>query len=429
MTDHLSSLSRFLQSPLRILAIVLAVIFTVEFSIMIALPYMFPEKLKDPFRATVDAILLTVISAPILWWVIIRPLRQIALQEHARSETIVSNAGEGIMTFNHRGVIESINRTAADLFLRTPEELLGKQLRTFFRDSLPVLDSTLKEHRIDGVQAGGSIVPLSITVTDFPSGDNKLYIALIRDLTEAQRSEAERINNARETEALRAQQMKTLAELATGVAHEVRNPLTSIKMLIQVNRVKLAKTGVPAEDLELVEHEIRRMERSVNSLLEYARPVEAELREFALQDAIATVVQLTQGRCAKANVTVHLTAPNDPVLIYGDKPQIQQLLLNLTLNALDAMPAGGEIRYTVAIRESDVQLLVEDTGHGIAPEVLGKLFSPFVTTKPQGVGLGLGICRRIAEMHHGTLSGTNLADGGAQFGLFLPRTACQSAES
>jgi signal transduction histidine kinase len=220
--------------------------------------------------------------------------------------------------------------------------------------------------------------------------------------------------------------MATLAQLATGVAHEIRNPLTSIKMLIQVNRDKFATNGLPTGDMDLVEQEIRRMERSVNSLLEYARPEQGELVEFELQTTIEKTARLISGQCSAQNVRLDLSLPPAPLRIFGDPSQIQQLLLNLSLNGLDAMPSSGTLTMTAEANESNAIITVSDTGHGIRDDVLDKLFAPFVTTKPNGVGLGLGICRRIAEGHAGQLTGSNVDSGGAQFYCVLPLVA-QSA--
>ncbi|MEZ5943044.1 MAG: ATP-binding protein [Planctomycetaceae bacterium] len=239
-------------------------------------------------------------------------------------------------------------------------------------------------------------------------------------ITAAKRAEGERLLLARETEALRAQQMATLAQLATGVAHEIRNPLTSIKMLVQVNRAKFAEEGLPTADLDLVEHEIRRMERSINSLLEYARPDEAEFAVFSMQDVVQRTRQLIEGQRSAQGIGLELDIEEAPIHVCGDAAHIQQLLLNLALNAIDAMPQGGTLSIRVERSADQCQVVVADTGAGIDPAVQEKLFSPFVTTKPNGVGLGLGICRRIAESHRGSLTGKNRATGGAEFRITLP---------
>ncbi len=238
----------------------------------------------------------------------------------------------------------------------------------------------------------------------------------------AKQAEQERVTMARESEALKAQQMMTLAQLATGVAHEIRNPLTSIKMLIQVNKDKFAEEGLPTDDLELVVHEIRRMERSVNSLLEYARPERSEFAKFTIQKIIRNTAQLIESRCSTQNIELVINLPEIPATIEGDSAQIQQLLLNLMLNALDAMPEGGKLTLEVSQSQETYEIIVRDTGTGIAPAVESRLFSPFVTTKDNGVGLGLGICKRIAEMHQGTLTGMNRQIRGAEFCLTLPIT-------
>ncbi|WP_186775891.1 sensor histidine kinase [Rubripirellula tenax] len=242
-------------------------------------------------------------------------------------------------------------------------------------------------------------------------------------ISAAAATEAERLTMARETEALRAQQMTTLAQLATGVAHEIRNPLTSIKMLIQVNRGKFADGGLPTDDLELVEQEIRRMERSVNSLLDYARPEQGELSVFPIQTVIRKTVQLINGRCQSSGVKLAVDCDDEPITIDGDPAQIQQLLLNLSLNALDAMPSGGELTIAAKTTGGQLELSVADSGEGIRDDMLAKLFTPFSTSKPTGIGLGLGICRRIAVSHGGTLTGANRVTGGAEFKLVLPISA------
>jgi signal transduction histidine kinase len=129
---------------------------------------------------------------------------------------------------------------------------------------------------------------------------------------------------------------------------------------------------------------------------------------------------LISGRCALQHIELEIDAPKNPLKIVGDAAQIQQLLLNLSLNALDAMPSSGRLNIAVATQDSLLRIKVRDTGAGIQPAMLDQLFTPFSTTKPNGVGLGLGICRRIAEAHHGILVGCNQPEGGAEFVLTIP---------
>jgi len=416
-----------LRSPAWILGIVLILVFTVETAVMLVLPYLMPQFLGETGKAVLDALLLTLVCAPVLWWVIIGPLRRIAIQEHQRSETIVANAGESILTFDYNGSIMSCNRAGTDLFGIAAETLIGRSIRLAIPE-LPFQFAKLpSEYRLSALRPDGERFPVQVSVSEYPSESQELCIAIIRDLTASEQGEQSRIMMARETEALRAQQMATLAQLATGVAHEIRNPLTSIKMLIQVNRAKFADEGLPTDDLELVEQEIRRMERSVNSLLDYARPEKSEFAKFAIQDVIRRTVQLIDGRCESQKVRLQVTASSTPISLVGDAAQIQQLLLNLALNSLDAMPSGGTLDIGVTQNGSIVEVAVSDSGTGLDAKILGKLFTPFVTTKVNGVGLGLGICRRIAEAHNGALSGSNQATRGAQFRLTLPIVSDESA--
>lgn len=420
MSNRVSALSSILRSPARILGIVLLLVFMAEVGVMFLLPHVMPSFLGESGTAIVDAVLLTLVCAPVLWWVIISPLRRIAIQEHHRSETIVANASEGILTFDRNGIIVSCNRASTELLGVGTADLVGRSTKSRIPNFPNSFDLLPSEFRLSASRPNGESFPIQVSVSEYPSESRQLRIAIIRDLTVSEQAEQERLTMARQTEALRAQQMATLAQLATGVAHEIRNPLTSIKMLIQVNRHKFAEEGLPTDDLELVEQEIRRMERSVNSLLDYARPEQGETKTFPIQDAIRRTVQLIDGRCDSQSVKLTVDSMDEPILIDGDATQIQQLLLNLSLNSLDAMPTGGELTIGVALNESQVEISVSDTGEGISESMIGKLFVPFSTSKPNGVGLGLSICRRIAQSHDGTLVGSNGANGGAQFRLSLP---------
>lgn len=420
MRSRIHAFARILNHPWRILGIVLAVVFAIEVGVMLVLPILLPDFVKEPFGAFIDATLLTAISAPVLWWIIIGPLRRIAIAEQIRSETIVSNAAEGIITTDRAGKVLSINQAAVDLFVCQSDEVIGQPLSMFVRDIEYRVTDVNQPVQYDGIRFSGDEFPAALSISQIPSESGPNFVVIIRDLTESRRSEEQRMVAAREKEALRAQQMATLAQLATGVAHEIRNPLTSVKMLIQTNRSQLQQDGLPSEDLELVEQEIRRMERSVNALLEYARPPASERKRTSLETVLERTRTLLEGRARSQDVDIQLSSKTRPVEVFTDPEQLQQLFLNLSLNALDAMPSGGTLRFEVNSLDGEALVEVTDSGTGIDANIIDDLFTPFVTSKKNGVGLGLGICRRIAEDHGGRLDGGNRPKGGASFALYLP---------
>ena len=220
---------------------------------------------------------------------------------------------------------------------------------------------------------------------------------------------------------LRAEQMMAIGQVAAGVAHELRNPLTSIKGLIQVNLRELGSHGLPVEDFEVIEHEIRRMEKTLQTFLDFARPPKPERRQQNIATIVDRVMALVGGRARKQQVALRFLQPESLVLAEVDSDQIQQLLLNLILNALDAMPQGGTIDVDLRLpRDGFLEIYVRDTGPGIAPDIVPKVFETFVSSKETGVGLGLPLSRRIAEDHGGTLTAYNLPQAGACFLLRLP---------
>jgi signal transduction histidine kinase len=220
---------------------------------------------------------------------------------------------------------------------------------------------------------------------------------------------------------LRAEQMMAIGQVAAGVAHELRNPLTSIKGLVQVNLRELESRGLPSEDLTVIEHEIRRMEKTLQTFLDFARPPEPHRRRHDLGKIVERVLALAGGRARKQQVALRFLKTPMPVEAEVDGDQIQQLLLNLVLNALDAMPQGGTVEVDLRpARDGFVELYVRDTGPGIAPHILPKVFETFVSSKETGVGLGLPLSLRIAEDHGGSLFAFNLPVSGACFLLRLP---------
>lgn len=219
-----------------------------------------------------------------------------------------------------------------------------------------------------------------------------------------------------------AEKMSAVAQIATGVAHELRNPLTAVKMLVQTQREQPQVCAALAEDLTIIEDEVRRMERSIQTFLDFARPRAPERRPLDPADIVCRTFALLEPRARNQQVSFELLKPDSPLTVQADSEQLLQLLLNLCLNALDAMPDGGSLVVELQQVDRVVRILVRDTGPGIDAQVLARLFQPFVTSKETGVGIGLVICERIAQAHRGRLRGENPGSG-ACFTLELPASS------
>lgn len=222
----------------------------------------------------------------------------------------------------------------------------------------------------------------------------------------------------REREVLHSEQLAAVGQLAAGVAHEIRNPLTSINMLIQAGREDAS--GLPAEDLTVIEQEIRRMDRSLQVLLDFARLPKPQRSDQDIKSIAARTLDLIRGRATKQGVELKLTSSGGSTRIHADGEQLQQVFVNLSLNALDLMPSGGTLEIAIHRGRDAIEVKVLDTGPGILPEMMPKLFEPFYSSKETGVGLGLVISRRIIEEHGGELNAANRIGGGACFTFVLP---------
>ncbi|HEV3257937.1 MAG TPA: ATP-binding protein [Gemmataceae bacterium] len=231
---------------------------------------------------------------------------------------------------------------------------------------------------------------------------------------------AERLQR-QQRDMLRAEQLSAVGQLAASVAHEVRNPLTAVKMLVEVALRGQNRKALTVDDLQVIYREIVRLEQTVQGFLDFARLPTPRRTPTDLRQLVSQAVELVQARARQQQVEVAVDCPVEPVTVHIDRGQFSTVLVNLLLNALDAMPRGG--RLAVRLEASPllgVTLDVTDSGSGIAAEVADRLFTPFTSTKPTGTGLGLSISRRIVEEHGGRLTAGNRPEGGARFTIALP---------
>lgn len=217
----------------------------------------------------------------------------------------------------------------------------------------------------------------------------------------------------------RADRLSALGQLSAGLAHEIRNPLGSLKGAVQILKREELPANTRDEFATMADSEVVRLEKLVTSFLEFARP---NLPQRTLLDAallLESVAQLASETARMANVSIQV-APEPADSIAVDAEQIRQVLLNLVLNAVQAMPNGGHI--TLGSRQTNGCLLltVSDEGCGIPEEVLDHIFDPFFTTRAEGTGLGLSIAYQIVNGHGGQISAQNNPGGGATFTLSLP---------
>lgn len=229
-----------------------------------------------------------------------------------------------------------------------------------------------------------------------------------------------------ERDALRAEQLAWVGQMAAGLAHEVRNPLMAIKLLVQATVERRGGGVFRQRDLQVLEEEIVRLEHIVSGFLDFARPPRPDPRPVDVADLARRAAEGVAARAELQAVRVRVEAAAGPAVVSADPNQLRQILFNLLFNALDAQPDGGHVTVRVGINPTPADqpvllVAVEDGGPGLPAELGERVFEPFVSTKESGMGLGLSICRRIAESHGGGLSVVS-TDRGATFTLRLPLT-------
>ncbi len=251
--------------------------------------------------------------------------------------------------------------------------------------------------------------------------------SMYQELKHFSRQMEERIQKTtadlRKTEAqlIRSEKLAALGQLAAGIAHEIRNPLTSINILIHSLRERLPSENSLQEDIKVIEEEIHRMNEIVDQFLRFAKPSSPFLEKTDVLSIFEETLQLLRPQIEKQRIVVEKEFQALP-MIQMDPEQMKQAMLNLLLNAIQAMPEGGQLTLKGQNSKEGqwIHLFIEDSGMGISLEDVDKLFDPFFSTKEGGIGLGLSITHRIIDQHHGKIEVESTPEKGTIFTVWLP---------
>jgi len=218
----------------------------------------------------------------------------------------------------------------------------------------------------------------------------------------------------------RADRLSAIGQLAAGLAHEIRNPLASIDGAAEVLDLAGDQPELRKETVGIIRKECSRLNRLLTSLLDFARPRHPERREVDLSRVLDSVIGLV-GHSAGKGLRFHKETSGHAPMLLGDEEQLTQVMLNLTINAAQAMPEGGDVWLTINQRDDGILVEIRDQGTGIPDEHMDKIFDPFFTTKDTGTGLGLSVVHQIVTQHGGTVSVSRNGDKGTTFSLFFPQ--------
>jgi two-component system sensor histidine kinase HydH len=219
----------------------------------------------------------------------------------------------------------------------------------------------------------------------------------------------------------RADRLAAIGNLSAGLAHEIRNPLASIEGAAGILEGGQITEDQRLEFLGIIKRECRRLNRLLGNLLDFARPRAPQRQKMGVGPLLDSIIGLVAHAAENGKIRLHKDVVPADATLNGDGEQLKQVILNLVLNAMQAMPDGGEIRLAARFQQADLLIEVSDQGCGIEPENLDKIFNPFFTTKEQGTGLGLAVAHQIVSQHGGILRARNNPDRGMTFSILLPR--------
>lgn len=377
-----------------------------------------------------------------------RHLLEIRLrQNEARLKTLLDTAIEGILTVDERGRVEVANKAAARLFGFKPGELEGRDTQSLLlAEGRPLNPSRLLRLALTGggqnlegtdalvgIRPDGSLFPVDLSVGRYQDG-NPHFTCVLRDMTERRRTEQlmrekeDRLKQ-QESELVHMQRLTTAGELTAMMAHEINQPLGAIAnylggIQLRFSAVLKAHAGLQdaiAESLRLAQ----RASDIIQTIRGLVRPRTDGRKAIDLLALVSETLSLLGPELERRHIELVTWFPQSLPPFIAQRIQLQQLLLNLILNAAEAMAETpvGQRRLVIAMRvlaDSRVEISLSDTGHGLTSEQAQRIFQPFVTSKSDGIGLGLSICKSIVEAHGGEIEAQSEAGKGATFAVRLP---------
>ncbi|WP_231514810.1 ATP-binding protein [Oceanobacillus salinisoli] len=338
------------------------------------------------------------------------PLTVLDWIENNQSEVIIVCDANGKIIFVSSSIERLLGYKKDELIGTYWHELLTAEESKYISKSYENIENINQCFTIGLIHKNGeqmSTECLLCKVMDNP--DKKAYYALtLKDLTE--RKEAEEM-------LVRSEKMSVAGQLAAGVAHEIRNPLTSIKGFLQ-----LLQAGVNRKEeyYKIMIEEIEKMEKITSELLFISKPMTDLKRIESVLEMIEDTVSLLQTQAKLNNIEIVVKQPITES-VYCDKSQIKQVLINIVKNAIEAMGQSGEITISTHTTNDNISIHITDEGPGIPEEIIHKLGEPFFTTKKNGTGLGIMISKQILEEHHGSLEIMQNKDKGSTFKLNFPK--------
>ena len=340
-------------------------------------------------------------------------------------QALFNCAGDGIfildLTEGQEGQIISANPAAAVMHGFRVDELLQMNVADLCVGGMCpermqcALAGTWDQYEVDRLRKDGTVFLAEVSLGLLEMKEKKYAILFSRDITQRKREEEE---------LQRAHHLAVVGEMAAGLAHEIKNPLAGIKVSLEVLADELDLSEEDADLFVRVINETTRVEKLLKGLLNYARPPKLHIESFDLNQLLDNSIKnlFPPGKSSGyENIGFARDYQEALPALQADSAQLQQVILNILLNALEAMPEGGTIGIGTALEDTgQVRIWIRDQGKGLTEESCKEIFQPFYTTKTKGTGLGLAICKRIIEQHHGTIQALPGPERGAEFHIVLP---------